>query len=77
MSGAHVFVLFIVFMGLVFALIMGVLDRVTKWKSLQRPSEDEQQQLDELWRSTERMENRLSALETILDGDERPRSRKP
>lgn len=74
MSG-QVFVLAIIFMSLVFALIMGVLDRVTKWKSMKGISEDEQQQLDELWRSSERLESRLSALETILDGDDRAGSK--
>ena len=69
-------ILLIVFMSLVFALVMAVLDRVTKWKSIKGISEDEQQQLDELWLSSERMESRLSALETILDGEDGPRSKK-
>ncbi len=76
MSG-QVFALTIIAMGLVFALIMGVLDHLTKWKSKKSLSEDEQQQLDELWQSSERLESRLSALETILDGDDRPRSKSP
>ena len=74
MSG-QVFALAVVFMVLVFALVMGVLDRVTKWKSMKGISKDEQQQLDELWQSSERLESRLSALETILDGDDRAGSK--
>jgi len=76
MSG-QAFVLTIIAMSLVFALIMGVLDHLTKWKSNRSLSEDEQKQLDELWQSSERLESRLSALETILDGDDRPRSKSP
>ncbi len=76
MSG-QAFVLAIIAMGLVFALIMGVLDHLTKWKSNKSLSDEDQQQLDELWRSSERMERRISALETILDGDDRPGSKSP
>lgn len=74
MSGQPFF-LSIIAMSLTFALIMGVLDRLTKWKSKRRLSDDEQQQLDELWSISERLERRLSALETILDADARPRSK--
>lgn len=73
MSG-QVFVITIVAMGLAFALIMGVLDHLTKWKSNRSLSDEDQQQLDELWRSSEQMERRLSALETIMDGDDRSRN---
>ncbi len=76
MSG-QAFVLSIIAMSLTFALIMGVLDRLTKWKSKRSLSDDEQQQLDELWSISERLERRLSALETILDGDDRPGSKSP
>jgi len=72
MSG-QAFVITIIAMGLVFALIMGVLDHLTKWKTNKGLSDDEKQQLEELWRSSEQMERRLSALETIMDGDDRPR----
>ena len=74
MSG-QAFVLSIIAMSLTFALIMGVLDRLTKWKSKRSLSDDEQQQLDELWSISERLERRLSALETILDADAAPRSK--
>ena len=42
---------------------MGVLDHLTKWKSNRSPSDEDQQQLDELWRSSEQMERRLDATE--------------
>lgn len=59
-----------VFTVVVLPLIV-VMHYVTKWKATKGLSDEEQRLLEELWRDSERMENRLEALETILD-DEAP-----
>jgi phage shock protein B len=55
--------------------LMIILHYVTKWKATKGLSSDEQRLLEDLWRDTERMQQRLDALETILD-DEVPEWRK-
>ena len=60
------FVFLIVFTVTVLPLAV-ILHYVTKWKSTKGLSDEEQQLLEDLWRSSERMESRLNALETILD----------
>jgi phage shock protein B len=40
---------------------------VTKWKSLRGLSDEEQQALESLWRDSQAMQDRINALETILD----------
>lgn len=44
-----------------------VMHYVTKWKSTKGLSGEEEKMLEELWESSERMQSRLAALETILD----------
>lgn len=44
-----------------------VMHYVTKWKATKGLTGEEQQMLEELWESSERMLSRVSALETILD----------
>lgn len=39
----------------------------TRWRSTKALSSDEEQLLEELWESAERMEQRINALERILD----------
>ena len=39
----------------------------TRWRATKSLSSDEEQLLDELWQSAERMEQRINALERILD----------
>jgi len=56
----------IVFMTVVLPLVI-ILHYVTKWKSTKGLSAEEQQMLEDLWESSERMTNRINALETILD----------
>ncbi|HEY5665766.1 MAG TPA: envelope stress response membrane protein PspB [Gammaproteobacteria bacterium] len=59
-------ILSIIFMSVVLPLII-ILHYTTKWKQTRGLGAEEQQMLEELWESTERMESRLNALETILD----------
>jgi phage shock protein B len=40
---------------------------VTKWKSLRGLSDEEQQALESLWHDSQAMQDRINALETILD----------
>ncbi len=41
----------------------------TRWRSTKALSSDEEQLLEELWDSAERMEQRINALERILDAE--------
>src|SRR3546814_13348427 len=42
---------------------------MTRWKATKALSSDEEQLLEELWRNSERMEQRINALERILDAE--------
>lgn len=42
---------------------------MTRWKATKSLSSDEEQLLEELWRNSERMEQRINALERILDAE--------
>lgn len=41
----------------------------TRWRATKSLSSDEEQLLEELWQSAERMEERIDALERILDAE--------
>ena len=41
----------------------------TRWRATKSLSSDEEQLLEELWGSAERMEQRINALERILDAE--------
>lgn len=56
----------IIFMVVVLPLVI-IMHYVTKWKSTKGLSDEEQQMLEDLWESSERMASRVNALETILD----------
>ena len=40
-----------------------------RWKATKALSSDEEQLLEELWKNSERMEQRINALERILDAE--------
>jgi phage shock protein B len=67
---AGFFILAIVFMVVVMPFIV-ILHYVTKWKATKGLSSDEQRLLEELWKTSQAMDSRLNALETILS-DEAP-----
>jgi len=48
-----------------------VLHYVTKWKQRREFSVDDEQMLEDLWDLAQRVEDRIDALERILDSDER------
>lgn len=58
-------------LGLVFMIVVVplalILHYMTKWKSTKGLTDDEQRMLEDLWDDSERISNRLRALETILD----------
>jgi len=59
-------ILFVIFLIFVLPLII-IMHYVTKWKATKGLTSEEQHMLEELLDSSERMQSRLSALETILD----------
>ena len=46
-----------------------IMHYVTKWKATKGLSAEEERMLEELWMDSQKMESRLNALETILDGE--------
>ena len=60
------FVLAIIFTVIVLPITI-ILHYLTKWKATRGLSKEEQELLEELWRSSQRMDSRLNTLETILD----------
>lgn len=44
-----------------------ILHYVTKWKTAKGLSNEDEQMLEDLWQSAQRMESRINVLETILD----------
>jgi phage shock protein B len=61
-------VLGIIFLAVV-APIWIIAHYTTRWKATKALSSDEEQMLEELWKSSERMEQRSNALERILDAE--------
>jgi phage shock protein B len=68
MVSSHFFVLAILFMVVVLPIFM-IMHFTTKWKAAKGLSDEEQTTLEELWQTTQRMDSRLNALETILDAE--------
>jgi phage shock protein B len=62
------FVLAILFMVVVLPIFM-IMHYTTKWKAAKGLSDEEQTTLEELWQTSQRMDSRLNALETILDSE--------
>ena len=46
-----------------------VLHFITKWKQSREISSGDEEMLEDLWRLSQRLEERLEILETILDGE--------
>ena len=51
------------------APIFIVLYFISKWKQSRELSSSDEQMLEDLWESSQRLEERLEALETILDNE--------
>jgi phage shock protein B len=63
---SHFFVLAIIFMVVVLPILI-IMHYTTKWKATKGLTDEEQATLEELWQTSQRMDGRLNALETILD----------
>ncbi|MEM1105751.1 MAG: envelope stress response membrane protein PspB [Pseudomonadota bacterium] len=46
-----------------------ILHYVTEWRKLKSLKPDDERMLEDLWRSAKRMERRIEALETLIDGE--------
>ena len=44
-----------------------VMHYMTEWRKAKTPTADDERLVDDLWRSAQRLERRVEALETILD----------
>lgn len=56
------------------ALPATIMHYITEWRKTKSPSADDERLVDDLWRTAQRLERRVDALETILD-KEAPRWR--
>jgi phage shock protein B len=68
MVSGHFFVLAILVLVVVLPIFM-IMHYTTKWKAAKGLSDEEQSTLEELWQTSQRMDSRLNALETILDAE--------
>ncbi|MEQ8934538.1 MAG: envelope stress response membrane protein PspB [Amphiplicatus sp.] len=49
------------------ALPATIMHYVTEWRKTKSPSVDDERLVDDLWKTAQRLERRVDALETILD----------
>ena len=60
-------------LGIIFLAVVApiwiIAHYTTRWKATKALSSDEEQMLEELWKNSERMEQRINALERILDAE--------
>ena len=66
--GELITVAVIIFVALPAPLFI-VLHFITKWKQSREISSGDEEMLEDLWRLSQRLEERLETLETILDND--------
>ena len=69
MTIAHLFMIAVIVLVLIPAPLFIILHFITKWKQSREISSGDEQMLDDLWRLSQRMEERLEALEIILDNE--------
>ena len=69
MTIAHLFMIAVIVLILIPAPLFIILHFITKWKQSREISSGDEQMLDDLWRLSQRMEERLEALEIILDNE--------
>ena len=44
-----------------------IMHYITEWRKAKTPTADDERLVDDLWRTAQRLESRVEALETILD----------
>ena len=64
----QVFVLGILLLTVVFPLVI-ILNFITKWKKTRELTSSDESMIEEVWQIAQQMENRVMALETILDAE--------
>jgi len=69
MTIAHLFMIAVIVLVLIPAPLFIILHFITKWKQSREISGGDEQMLDDLWRLSQRMEERLESLEIILDNE--------
>ena len=67
MTIAHLFMIAVIVLVLIPAPLFIILHFITKWKQSREISGGDEQMLDDLWQLSRRMEERLEALEIILE----------
>jgi phage shock protein B len=66
---SQLIVIAVILLVLIPAPLFIVLHFITKWKQSREISGGDEQMLDDLWRQSQRMEERLESLEIILDNE--------
>ena len=69
MTIAHLFMIAVIVLVLIPAPLFIILHFITKWKQSREISGGDEQMLDDLWRLSQRMEERLESLEIIPDNE--------
>ena len=62
------FILTVIFMTVVVPFVV-IMHYSTKWKATKGLSDDEHRMLEDLWKESQAMQNRVNALETILENE--------
>ena len=69
MSIAELFAIAVIIFVAIPAPLFIVLHFITKWKQAREISGGDEKMLEDLWQLAQRLEERLEALETILDSE--------
>lgn len=68
-SLGQLFLIAVIVLVLVPAPLFIILQFVTKWRQSREISSGDEQMLDDLWRLSQRLEERIESLETILESE--------
>jgi len=68
-SLGQLFLIAVIVLVLVPAPLFIILQFITKWRQSREISSGDEQMLDDLWRLSQRMEERIESLETILENE--------
>jgi phage shock protein B len=68
-SLGQLFLIAVIVLVLVPAPLFIILQFVTKWRQSREISSGDEKMLDDLWRLSQRMEERIESLETILENE--------
>lgn len=60
----------LIVLGILFIGLPGIiLHYITEWRKLKSLQPDDERMLEDLWRSAKRMEQRIEALETLIESE--------